>query len=157
LGPVLVIMGLGLLLEGETFRAMAGDFLRSAPLVYFSGLAALAVGLAILNVHSLWTRDWRSLVTLFGWLFVSGGIFRILAPTLVQRAGEAMMAHQRWAMAGAVVTLALGGYLSAMGYQDIWNGGPKPDRPRGASAEAQGPAARSSKRPRRKPGERNAG
>jgi uncharacterized protein YjeT (DUF2065 family) len=84
---VLVIIGLGLLLEGETFRAMAGEFLRSAALVYFSGVATLAVGLAILNVHHLWTRDWRSVVTVFGWLFVIGGIFRILAPTLVQRAG----------------------------------------------------------------------
>ena len=68
LGPVLVIIGLGLLLEGETFRAMAGEFLRSAALVYFSGLVTLAVGLAILNVHHLWTRDWRSVITVFGWL-----------------------------------------------------------------------------------------
>ena len=80
LGPVLVIIGLGLLLEGETFRAMAGEFLRSAALIYFSGLITLAVGLAILNVHHLWTRDWRSIITVFGWLALIGGIFRILAP-----------------------------------------------------------------------------
>ena len=85
LGPVLVIIGLGLLLEGETFRAMAGEFLRSAALIYFSGLITLAVGLAILNVHHLWTRDWRSIITVFGWLALIGGIFRILAPNLVQR------------------------------------------------------------------------
>ena len=80
LGPVLVIIGLGLLLEGETFRAMAGEFLRSAALIYFSGLITLAVGLAILNVHHLWTPDWRSIITVFGWLALIGGIFRILAP-----------------------------------------------------------------------------
>ena len=62
LGPVLVIIGLGLLLEGETFRAMAGEFLRSAALVYFSGVATLAVALAILNVHHHWTRDLRRVV-----------------------------------------------------------------------------------------------
>ena len=97
LGPVLVIVGLGLLLEGETFRAMAGEFLRSAALVYFSGVATLALGLAILNVHHLWTRDWRSVITLFGWLCVIGGIFRILAPTLVQRIGRVL--HRASALA----------------------------------------------------------
>ena len=97
LGPVLVIIGLGLLLEGETFRAMAGEFLRSAALVYFSGVATLAIGLAILNVHHLWTRDWRSVITVFGWLAVIGGIFRILAPNLVQRIGESV--HRASALA----------------------------------------------------------
>jgi hypothetical protein len=148
-GPVLVIIGLGLLLEGETFRAMAGEFLRSAALVYFSGVATLAVGLAILNVHHLWTRDWRSVITVFGWLFVIGGIFRILAPTSVQSIGEAFIAHQRWPIIGAIITLALGAFISVMGYQDIWNGGAKPARHRSTATRASKPASRTSKHPPR--------
>jgi len=153
LGPVLVIIGLGLLLEGETFRAMAGEFIRSAALVYFSGVATLALGLAILNVHHLWTRDWRSVITLFGWLCVIGGIFRILAPTLVQRIGESFIAHQRWPLAGAIVTLALGAFLTVMGYQDVWGGGERRPSHRVSAARSARPASRSGKRPRRKAGE----
>jgi positive regulator of sigma E activity len=153
LGPVLVIIGLGLLLEGEIFRAMVGEFLRSAALVYFSGLITLAVGLAILNVHHLWTRDWRSVITVFGWLAVIGGIFRILAPTLVQRIGDSFIAHQRWPIMGAIVTLALGAFLSVKGYQDIWNGRARPVRHRSTATRASKPASRTSKRPRRKSGE----
>lgn len=150
LGPALVIIGLGLLLEGETFRAMAGEFLRSAALVYFSGVATLAVGLAILNVHHSWTRDWRSIITVFGWLSVIGGIFRILAPTLVQRVGESMIAHQRWPVVGAIITLALGAFLSVMGYQDIWQDGGRRTRHRVSAARSTRPASRSTKRSRRK-------
>jgi len=153
LGPILVIVGLGLLLEGETFRAMAGEFIRSAALVYFSGVATLALGLAILNVHHLWTRDWRSVITLFGWLCVIGGIFRILAPTLVQRIGESFIAHQRWPLAGAIVTLALGAFLTVMGYQDVWGGGERRPSHRVSAARSARPASRSGKRPRRKAGE----
>lgn len=149
LGPVLVIIGLGLLLEGETFRTMAGEFLRSAALVYFSGVATLAVGLAILNVHHLWTRDWRSVITVFGWLFVIGGIFRILAPTLVQRMGAAFIAHQRWAVIGAVITLALGAFLAVMGYQDVWTAKRRVHH-RTSAVRSSGAASRSAKRPRRK-------
>ena len=152
LGPILVIVGLGLLLEGETFRAMAGDFLRSAALVYFSGVAALAIGLAILNVHHTWTRDWRSVITLFGWLLVIGGIFRTLAPNFVQEIGESFIAHRRWPIMGAIVTLALGGFLSVMGYQDIWQGKRRVHH-RTSAAKSAIAAPRSAKRPRRKSGE----
>jgi len=156
LGPVLVIIGLGLLFEGETFRAMAGEYLRSAALLYFSGVATLALGLAILNVHHLWTRDWRSVITLFGWLCVIGGIFRILAPTLVQRIGESFIAHQRWPIMGAIVTLALGAFLSVMGYQDIWQGKRRVHH-RTSAAKSSTAASRSVKRPRRKSGETREG
>ena len=156
LGPILVIIGLGLLIEGETFRAMAGEFLRSAALVYFSGVATLAIGLAILNVHHLWTRDWRSVITIFGWLFVIGGIFRILAPNLVQRIGDSFIANQRWPIMGAIVTLALGAFLAVKGYQDIWEVKRRVHH-RTSAAKSSGATSRSVKRPRRKSGETRSG
>ena len=85
LGPVLLVIGIGLLLEGDTFRAMAGEFVRDQGLIYLAGILTLAAGLAILNVHHLWTRDWRVLITIFGWLFLVGGIMRILAMSMAQR------------------------------------------------------------------------
>ena len=88
LGPVLLIIGVGLLLEGDTFRAMAGEFVRDQGLIYITGILTLAAGLGILNVHHLWTRDWRVLITIFGWLFLVGGIMRILAMSMAQRVGE---------------------------------------------------------------------
>jgi hypothetical protein len=153
LGPVLLIIGIGLLLEGETFRAMAGEFMRNQGLVYITGILTLAAGLAILNVHHLWTRDWRVLITVFGWLFLIGGITRILALSTVQRAGESVIAHQRWPLAGAIVTLALGAFLTVMGYQDVWDGGKRRPTHRVSAAKSSGSASRTGKRPRRKAGE----
>ncbi|MGB6388895.1 MAG: hypothetical protein WBF23_05350, partial [Methyloceanibacter sp.] len=122
LGPVFVIMGLGLLLEGESFRVIATEFLRSPALIYLSGIMALVAGLAILNVHHFWVRDWPVLITIFGWLALIGGIFRLLAPSLVQRMGEAVIADPHWPVVGGAATLVLGGFLTAMGYQDVWAG-----------------------------------
>ena len=150
LGPVLVIVGIGLLLEGETFRAMAGEFLHSSALIYLSGVMTLAAGLAILNVHHLWTRDWRVFVTIFGWLLLIGGILRILAMSWAQSVGESLIAHRRWPLAGAVVTLALGAFLTVMGYQNAWNGGRRRPSHRSSAARSAGSASRSTKRPRRK-------
>ena len=156
LGPVLVIVGLGLLLEGETFRAMAGEFLRSAALVYFSGVATLALGLAILNVHHHWTRDWRSVITMFGWLAVIGGILRILAPNFVREIGESFIAHRRWPVMGAIITLGLGAFLSVMGYQHIWQGRRRVHH-RTSAVKSSGASSSSAKRPRRKSGTTRSG
>jgi hypothetical protein len=153
LGPVLLIIGIGLLLEGDTFRAMAGEFVRDQGLIYLTGLLTLAAGLAILNVHHVWTRDWRVLITIFGWLFLVGGITRILALSMVQSAGESIITHHRWPLAGAIVTLALGAFLTVMGYQDVWDSGRRRQSHRVSAAKSSGPASRSAKRPRRKAGE----
>ena len=153
LGPVLVTVGIGLLLEGDTFRTMADEFLHSAALIYLSGVITLTLGLAIIDVHHLWVRDWRVLVTIFGWLFLIGGIFRVLAPSLMQRVGEPLIAHQRWPLAGAIVTLALGAFLTVMGYQDAWGGGQRWPSHRSSAARSLGSASRSTKRPRRKASE----
>jgi hypothetical protein len=156
LGPVLVIIGLGLLVEGETFRVMAGDFLRSSALVYLSGLIALVAGLAILNLHHVWVGDWRVLITIFGWLALIGGIMRLLATSFVQRVGESVIAHQRWPIAGAVVTIGLGAFLSLKGYQAVWDVGRRASSHRASATKSSDAiASRSAKRPRRKPAARS--
>jgi hypothetical protein len=81
---------------------MAGEFLHSSALIYLSGVMTLAAGLAILNVHHLWTRDWRVFVTIFGGLLLVGGILRILAMSWAQSVGESLIAHRRWPLAVAV-------------------------------------------------------
>jgi hypothetical protein len=67
----------------------------------------------------------------------------------VQRAGEAFIAHQRWPIMGAIVTLALGGFLSVMGYQDIWQVKRRVHH-RTSAVKSSTAASRSAKRPRRK-------
>jgi hypothetical protein len=41
-------------------------------------------GLAIVSVHNQWSAGWPVTVTLVGWFFVLGGLFRLLFPDLQQ-------------------------------------------------------------------------
>jgi hypothetical protein len=153
LGPLLVVIGLCLLFEGEAFRVMAGEFVRNAGMIYFSGIVTIAVGLAILNVHHLWVADWRVIITIFGWMALIGGIFRVLATNSVQSVGEKVITHPRWLVVGAVGTLVLGGFLTMMGYRDAWtDSGRRPAHRSAASRNAatKSAPARNAKRPRRK-------
>ncbi len=114
-GPVLAVVGIGILANKPVYVEIAREFLEGHPFIYFSGVLALVAGLAILNVHSGWTRDWRSLVTAMGWMLTLAGTLRILGPQFVSFAGSAIMTPNFLTGAG-IVLLALGGLLTFKGY-----------------------------------------
>jgi hypothetical protein len=116
IGPVFCTIGIGMLTNSATYRVMAGQFLTGYPYIYFSGILLLVAGLTILNVHHIWTRDWRSLITALGWLMSTGGVFRILAPQLFAYLGTAAVAHQYFFMGAGVVLLGLGSFLTFKSY-----------------------------------------
>ena len=118
IGPLLAAIGLALIFNSDTFRLMAGEFLKSYSLIYIAGLLALTAGLAIVNTHNEWTADWRVVITLLGWLCVIGGIVRIVFPRTVEALGTSMIAtaSNTWIIGEGVVFLALGAWLSFMGY-----------------------------------------
>ena len=55
------------------------------PVVYLSGVLLFVAGLAIVQAHNVWRRDWTVLVTLSGWFFLLLGLFRMFAAGLYQR------------------------------------------------------------------------
>ena len=55
------------------------------PVVYLSGVLMFIAGLAIVQAHNVWRRDWTALVTLSGWFFLLLGVFRMFAAGLYQR------------------------------------------------------------------------
>jgi hypothetical protein len=115
-GPVLAAIGIGMLTNQAGYREMAGQFLAGLPFIYFSGILALVGGLAILNAHNAWTRDWRSVITALGWMMTFGGVFRIVAPKFVAYLGTGLIAHEYFFLGAGVVLLALGGFITFKGY-----------------------------------------
>jgi hypothetical protein len=83
LGGMLFVSGVGILLNSDGYRATAEEFLRGVGLIYMSGVMALLGGLAVVNVHNVWTRDWRLLVTLIGWFAVIDGTLRVVVPQFI--------------------------------------------------------------------------
>jgi hypothetical protein len=116
IGPTLLVIGAGMLINGAGYRAMADEFLRSRALIYIAGLLALVPGLAIVITHNVWTADWRVIITLFGWLAVLGGIFRLLMPQQVSNIGASIIARPGTLTFGGGVVVALGAILSFFGY-----------------------------------------
>ncbi len=124
IGPPFLAVGLGLLLNQKTYWDMTDEVLRhpsavSNTLIYLSGVLAMIVGLAVVNAHPTWTRDWRVVITVVGWLFLVVGILRVVLPDIVLTLGSTLYGSPTSLVIGAVISLVLGGFLSFKGY---WTG-----------------------------------
>ncbi|MES0403357.1 MAG: hypothetical protein ABUJ93_07615 [Hyphomicrobium sp.] len=116
IGPVLIVIGVGLLLKQTEFREMATDFLSSRALIFVSGLLTLVTGLAIVLTHNVWEFNWPVIITILGWLSVFGGVFRILFPDSVQSMGTSMLDKPAMMTVSGAIQIVLGLWLSYVGY-----------------------------------------
>jgi hypothetical protein len=116
MGPVLLMVGTGMLANGVTYRSMAVQFFSTLPLIYVSGILMLVSGLAILNTHPQWPRDWGSVVTAVGWILTCVGAFRIIAPQFANFVATSIVVHAGFFVGTGVVVLALGGFITFKGY-----------------------------------------
>ena len=117
IGPIFVVVGIGVLLNHQHYAAMIAEAVRSAALVYFSGVLALAAGLAILNTYRAWTADWRVIVTVLGWLMLIAGVVRIVVPWVTVSLATALYSGSAAIAIVGVIVLVVGGYLSFQGYR----------------------------------------
>lgn len=117
LGPFFLVSGLGMLLNRSVYQVLITEALLSPALLYLSGLLALSAGLAIVNLHNTWTGGWRVVVTVIGWLMLVGGTIRMLVPQWAMSVGTAVYASSAAMIVSAVVTLAVGGFLTFKGYR----------------------------------------
>lgn len=78
LGPVLIVLAVS---EAKNLQIWAAGI---APLTYLAGLLWFLGGLAIVSVHNRWSTNWPVAITLVGWFFLLGGLFRLFMPEAQQ-------------------------------------------------------------------------
>jgi hypothetical protein len=116
LGPTMLVMGLGLLVNRSTYRALSLEVLDSRALLFIAGLIAFVGGLAIVLTHNVWIAGWPVIITIFGWASLFAGIVRIVFPDSVAQLGRRAIDSQGFLMFGIVLYLALGAWLIYAGY-----------------------------------------
>src|SRR5262249_17739686 len=85
-------------------------------LVLVSGVLSFVAGLAVVRVHNHWAADWAVLVTIFGWLLLTGGLVRILFPIWLAGMAAPFSPSQGLIVGEAVVFLVIGAFLSYKAY-----------------------------------------
>jgi hypothetical protein len=122
IGPPFLAAGLGLLLNQGTYWGMIDEVIRHPSpignlLIYLSGLLSMLGGLAVIIAHPSWSRDWRVVITIIGWLLLVGGIVRIVLPDIMLKLGSALYGSPTTLPIVAIISLLLGGFLTFKGYR----------------------------------------
>jgi uncharacterized protein YjeT (DUF2065 family) len=117
IGPIFLIVGIGLLLNGDRYRAVVDEVMSSHTLLYIFGAIALTGGLAIVLTHNIWVWDWPVIITIVGWLMIVRGSLRIVIPQQVEDLARKMVAG--WSnilLISGLLVITLGAFLCWKGY-----------------------------------------
>ena len=117
LGPVLLVAAFGMIVNHQAYVTMAKEFVASPALIYLAGILVLTAGLAITISHNIWVMGWPVVITIFGWMAIVGGIFRMAFPDVVGRVGLSMIEkHSGLLPMSTLIVALLGGVLTWYGY-----------------------------------------
>jgi hypothetical protein len=116
MGPFIVVIGAGLLLNRKAFQEIMEGFTEDKALIFISGLMTFIIGLAMVIFHNMWITDWRLIITVFGWLTLIKGVILIVFPDRVIRMTDMYKKHIRMIMIPWSIMIVFGIFLMMKGY-----------------------------------------
>jgi hypothetical protein len=105
IGPALIALGVTEALNIRMFEQ------QIAPVVYLDGTILFVVGLALVRAHNRWAWQWPILITMTGWVLLTGGLYRMIAPEAPQAHASVVTYAMFAAIAGIGLFLSLKSYV----------------------------------------------
>ncbi|MCX6721464.1 MAG: hypothetical protein NT026_02595 [Candidatus Staskawiczbacteria bacterium] len=78
-GLSIVAVTLAMLLKQKYIAMMFAEIENDTKLFCW-GLATLVIGIAMILAHNLWVKDWRVVITIFGWISLIKGLTMLFIP-----------------------------------------------------------------------------
>ena len=116
LGPLFLIVGLGVLMNLGLYQKMIKDYIKSSGLIYLGGFMSLIFGILIVHFHNIWILGWPVLITIFGWLGVLKGMGFIMFPKSMCKLSENAIKGKASLIVRLLIVLALSVFLIWVGY-----------------------------------------
>ncbi len=65
------------------FSKMMDSFEKSQGLTMVAGFVTLVMGMLLVEVHNLWVKDWRVIITIFAWAATFKGVMLLAFPQTI--------------------------------------------------------------------------
>jgi len=118
LGLYCIVVGLAMLVHSHATIETVKVLVQCAPALYIAGILALAMGLAMILGHNVWSGGVLPVVvTLIGWLALIKGLVILFLPAGWAAACYLGCGHPlQFLYVKAAITLILGAYLTYAGF-----------------------------------------
>ena len=114
-GPVILAVGIGVFVSRTYYIKIYRDLEKDTLAVLLFGMVAMTAGIAHILFHNVWDTFPQVLVSLLGWGLLIKGTFFIIAPKLVDKAGDSWINMKLIPFAGGSMLL-IGAYLTWFSY-----------------------------------------
>ena len=115
-GPIYIVIALGMFARKESLSRIMEDFCKNSALLFYGGMFALVVGLAIILTHNVWVANWTVIITIIGWGGFIKGIWIIAFPGSVVRLAQAYAENSALGKFHLGLAFVFGVILSYFGY-----------------------------------------
>ena len=116
LGPLFIIITVGVLLNLKNYQKMMEDFFKNSALIYIGGVMALVFGILVVMFHNVWVLNWTVIITILGWSSLIKGILLIVFPNMLFKMTEMCRKNTAVLAIHVVIICALGIFLMITGY-----------------------------------------
>lgn len=118
LGLFFLLVAITMFLQQQNTVETVAMFFRDPPLIMVLGMITLAIGLAIVLAHNVWSGGVLPVVvTVLGWLFLIRGIVLLTLPPTEVTALFEMLRFSRFAPLFELIMLIIGAYLTVAGFR----------------------------------------
>lgn len=115
-GSYIFAVSLPMIWNQKRLVSLIHDFIDSPPLIFLTGVLALAGGISVICFHNIWTADWRSFITIFGWGAAIEGLMLIIIPSPLLRFAKSVLSKSGLVLILGFAYLMLGAYLISRGF-----------------------------------------
>jgi|SRR3989344_602825 len=114
-GPAILAVGVGVFASRSYYIRIYRDLEKDALAVLLFGMVAMTAGVAHILSHNIWDSFLSSLISFLGWALLAKGALFVIAPRLVDKAGDFWVNKNLIPLAG-ILTLIAGIYLTWVAY-----------------------------------------
>ena len=114
-GPVLGLVGLGMLINQSFYMKAFKDFSKVSFSTVAINMAMIAIGVVLVSKHFLWGSVPEALVSIIGLGFLIKGILLAIMPKFFDKLVEAILSKELLMVAGGLWTVG-GLYLCYVGF-----------------------------------------
>ncbi|KTC79163.1 DUF308 domain-containing protein [Legionella cherrii] len=111
LGWYLVIVSLLLLIRREIVVTAMRELMGQRAVMLVVGIITLIIGLLMVISHNVWVMGWPVIVTIFAWLILIGGLFRLYCPDTVYQIWNKLIDKYGLLITTGVISLIIGLFL----------------------------------------------
>ena len=116
IGPLFVIVAIGLLINLKKYQKVGEEFSKSGALRYMGGFLALLFGLLIVQFHNIWESSWAIIITIIGWIGIVKGTILLVFPHGYSKLVDVYTKNSALLIVNSVIVLALGVFCTVKGY-----------------------------------------